>query len=161
MRRLRQVLAVYLAVTFVLAGAAGLNPLLHQWLEHGGRDPAHVHHGAGAAQQVRVQGRLARGHAPFTLPKVSAQWLRQLAHRLAHAAEESREPAAPTDAPGHEHHSLAQTLASGLVEAPALVELSLSVAPGTLRDATRVPARASARELDRQTAGRAPPTALG
>lgn len=162
MSRFRQFVAVYLAAALALAGATGLSPLLHQLIEHGGHGAPHVHHGAGAAQQVRLKGKLARKHASFTLPKFSAKWLRQLAHCLAHTAEKSTDdPAAPTDTPGHQHHGLAQTLASGLVDAPAPAELSFYVAPGILRDLPRVPARVSARELDRQTAGRAPPTARG
>jgi hypothetical protein len=160
----RQLVAVYLAVTLAVAGATGLSPWLHQLIEHGGHGAPHVHRGASAAHAVRLKGTQARARHSFALPSFPAKWLRQLAHRLAHAAEETNPPTAPADSPdtpGHQHHSLAQTLANGLVEAPAWAGFSLSVAPGIQRDCPRVPVRDSGSELDRQAAGRAPPAARG
>jgi hypothetical protein len=161
MARFRQLLAVYLAVTLAVAGATGLSPWLHQLLEHGGHGAPHVHRGASAVQAVRLKGTQARAHHSFALPSFPARWLRQLAHRLAHAAETSQDSQTPNDTPDHQHHSLAQTLANGSVEAPAWAGLSLSVAPGIQRDCPRVPVRDSGRELDRQAASRAPPTVRG
>jgi hypothetical protein len=177
MSRLRQFVAVYLAVVLAVAGATGLSPLLHQLIEHGGHGVPHLHHGnsralaverdnpeASGAQRgvvrVRLKGSATQGHQPFTLPKASLLWLHHLSHWLVDHTKESV-PDDSSDASGHQHHSLAQTLASGLIEAPASAELSLSVAPGILRDNPRVPDRVSAHELDRQTAGRAPPASRG
>ncbi|MEO5616678.1 MAG: hypothetical protein ABIS67_02825 [Candidatus Eisenbacteria bacterium] len=177
MSRLRQLVAVYLAVTLAIAGAAGLSPLLHQLLEHSGQGAPHLHHGGvlarvdepsnkapavvpGEVLRVRLKSSAVQGHRPFSLPKLSLRLLHQLSHGPVDHSGEPVPPASP-DAPGHQHHSLAQTLASGLVEAPGSAGLAPFAAPEILRVTPQVPVRLSARELDRQSAGRAPPAARG
>ena len=43
MKPWRQILAAYVALCVAFAGAVGLSPVLHRWVEHGGEGPAHVH----------------------------------------------------------------------------------------------------------------------
>jgi hypothetical protein len=134
-RPLQLLMALCLAGSLLLGGFAGLSPLLHVWLEHGGHGLAHVHHGPATATARSVEN-----SAPVTSPSPSARHLRiairpaaERAHRfqlpsvsfakLWHrwlqepgAHGEAPEDSAPRPDPGHHHDSLAQTLAGGLLD---------------------------------------------
>jgi hypothetical protein len=64
MKPWRQILATYVALCVAFAGAVGLSPALHHWVEHGGQGPVHVHARSSAALE---QARLSHAH-PHTHP---------------------------------------------------------------------------------------------
>ena len=177
MMRVRTWIAGYLALCLALAGTVGINPTLHRLIEHGGDGPAHAHSGftpasasaaplhqhgdahwhADAPASPPPAGLFQHGFESFRLPTVA---LSRLWHGLTHlfGAKTSSQPAPSEGDPGHEHHSLFQLLASGLVEPPLVVEILPSI-PLTFasRDfMANTPLVAS--EWDAQTASRGPPS---
>jgi len=129
MRSLRPLIAGYLVLCLAFASAVGLSPFLHQLIEHGGHGEWHTHAGtektiglivgsvppewqtaaplSGESKQRVV---LTRNHRPFKLPV--AQFAR-LVNSVANGLGGAEQPLNPD---GHEHHSLAQLLASGLLD---------------------------------------------
>lgn len=76
-----------------------------------GQKPSHP------SERIHVREVFVHGHESFTLPTIQ---ICRLWHALGHflagdAADSSRGSSSP-DNPGHTHHSLAQLLASGLIE---------------------------------------------
>jgi hypothetical protein len=59
MKPWRQILATYVALCVAFAGAVGLSPVLHHWVEHGGQGPVHVHARSSAGLE---QARLSHAH---------------------------------------------------------------------------------------------------
>jgi hypothetical protein len=118
----RQLTALFLSASFVVSGFAGLSPLLHVLLEHGGRGPLHVHHhnapikarsgfSPAAVKGIRVSVRPAPLSA--RLMKLPQALLGGMWHNLLHALADD-ETGGPVSAPAaHHHDSLAQSLASG------------------------------------------------
>jgi hypothetical protein len=104
MRRLAQLLSCHLALCVASTGLVGVSPMLHHLVEHGGRGSVHSH-----------QGRLS--HA-FVTPR----------HGHSQAAGDALGRPSPSERPltpapssshedsGHQHHSLPQLLANGLIE---------------------------------------------
>ncbi len=90
MRARLQLIACFLCGAFILAGALAFSPELHWLIEHGGEGRPHTH-------------------------------LRPLpASSSADPAEPDEHPSPPGDSnAGHQHGSLAETLAHGTVECPA------------------------------------------
>ena len=110
-----------------LAGAVGLSPYLHQLIEHGGHGALHTHPGnddlvfesstklssirTTALEQSHPKRTLNRNHRPFRLP------VNHLATMVKALGELINGPASETPhGPDHEHHSLSQLLASGLLD---------------------------------------------
>jgi len=131
MKVFRPWIAGYLVLCFAWAGVVGLSPWLHQLFEHGGQGAWHTHGGAKAlafdpgdapvmasigSQQGHAKEAprriFTRNHRPFKLPTA------QLAKLIEAAAEwlGNEELPANSKGEGHEHHSLAQLLASGLLD---------------------------------------------
>jgi hypothetical protein len=141
-RAVQQFVASYLVLCLALAGAVGISPVLHQLVEHGGHGDAHVHvgtashpqqpgfvhrhehglehsHDAAPGQhQVQDSGRpglfvhSVRGIETSEL--VRRAW--QFVESIFDSAVEQDDPSPDSDKTDHEHHSLAQLLASGLAE---------------------------------------------
>jgi len=119
---LKQLIALCLSASFVVSGFAGLSPLLHVLIEHGGRGPLHVHHHnapikarssfvPASAKGIRVSVRPAT--LSTRLMKLPQALLGGVWHNLIHALADD-ETGTPVSAPAtHHHDSLAQSLASG------------------------------------------------
>jgi hypothetical protein len=176
----RQFISCYLALCFAFAGAVGLSPVLHHLIEHGGKGTAHTHVGftppavsAGHhhhhAHSHRNSHQPAEPHAanwfthshkPFEFPKISLSRLGQALKHLLERNPPLNSGSSPTDDdPEHEHHSLPQLLASGLIDQhldSPLVQVA-ELAPTFLNVPCHgVPA---VRDWDAQSASRAPPFA--
>src|SRR5262245_22749691 len=139
MTRIRQFVSCYLALCLAGGGAVAISPVLHRLIEHGGYGPAHTHSDLALRLAIRQHLRQhEHGHShshnhdspplcrprlfehsfePFGLPKLS---LARVWHALHHFFEAATLPESspPERGPGHEHHSLFQLLASGLVDQP-------------------------------------------
>jgi len=176
MRSLRPFIAGYLILCLALAGMVGLSPVLHQLIEHGGRGPLHTHYGVkeitvtdlpvgdivclNEHERAALHGeepvRALRTHQTFKLPTAQVA-------RLLHALADwfgGTESSPDKNGSQHEHHSLAQLLASGLVDQPLDAPLILHFsAPFTFRF-FRTDALILDAGWDAQTAGRAPPVSL-
>lgn len=153
MSAFQKLISCYLALSLALAGAVAISPALHLWVEHAGHGPAHAHYGKRTPETPRKQV-FAHSYKGFTLPKVD---LREVWHMVGHflASEPAHSPA--DSEPGHEHHSLSQLLASGLLEqtsdAPSLeVTFFVSIPGAALADEPLLDSR-----WDAQTATRGPP----
>ena len=186
MSRGRQLIAGFLALCLALAGAVAVNPVLHQWVEHGGRGGAHVHFSGGAAGD-RPASHFHDGHhhshaaipesgrgstpasttqsglfvpttRPFELPAGFGQVWQWVARAF---AADSPETEPMGDQPGHEHHSLVQSLAAGTVELhaelPCLGLVQRFFPPIGWHPNTVLREHA----WDLQTAGRGPPVLAG
>jgi len=185
-RTVQQLVAGYVALCLALAGTVGISPVLHQWIEHAGQGHPHLHIGGQSHSTTAVhhhdQGEehahehgQAHEHYSFSgQPAQSGLFVHnvrgietsQIASRLwrwiADAfdpATTANDPPPDSDEPGHEHHSLAQLLASGLVELnldlPFLDAAFLPVTFGSVPiDALLLPVG-----WDAQTASRGPPAA--
>jgi hypothetical protein len=116
MSNLRKLISCCLALSLAFAGAVAFSPVLHRLIDHGGHGRPHSHY---RATRIHAPGhREARStfrHTfnPFGLPQID---LSRLWHKLEHwlAGHAAESPA--QDESGHEHHSLSQLLAGGLVE---------------------------------------------
>jgi hypothetical protein len=183
---LQQLIAAYLALCLAFAGAVGMNPTLHHWVEHGGHGPEHTHsgvwgggldiadayeagvrhvhapgrvHAHGQDQPARRpirQGLFAHSIRAFETPELLNRVGRFIRDVLCGSASPC-DSAPDQDGHGHEHHSLAQSLAGGLVESNADVPLPpaneaivrfISLPPDALWLTDR---------WDAQTASRGPP----
>ena len=183
MKRLHQLISCCLALGFALAGAIGINPVLHQLIEHGGHGPAHTHsammasanalsvwHDDGdgrlhqhllrppAPTQTRLQRPFAHSHE-FELPAIPVGRLLHAFSQLLETGSSNPAGSVPSDNPaGHQHHSLPQMLLTGLLDQ------HLEVQPSAFRFAPVVflapvaEVLPLARDWDAQTQGRAPPT---
>ncbi|HEY1174359.1 MAG TPA: hypothetical protein VGH19_23540 [Verrucomicrobiae bacterium] len=128
---MRSWIAGYLILCLALAGAVGLSPFLHQLIEHGGHGEWHTHsHDVGSKHytfdsaaalaqvdslsQVEKKAKpvFTRNHRPFKLPTAPIVKLVGAMADLLGSPEKNSNPSAE----GHEHHSLAQLLASGLLD---------------------------------------------
>jgi hypothetical protein len=156
----------WLALSVASAGVIGLNPWLHQLIEHGGHGPAHTHVGLAAHHSDEDLARAAFDHTPDTKARLLNQherpfripllaWLGEsITHWLAGQGHDTSDPAPVR---GHEHHSLPQLMASGFVDFhinPPLLQpdkTSQKAEPSIGHETVLV------RELDAQTAGRGPP----
>lgn len=200
-KRLAQLVSCYLALCLVFGGAVALSPILHVWIEHGGKagphthlimqhevaavsQPQEVHPGhadapglahilshalelshppspSSASTQAHANGLFAHNYEPFRPPNLSAlrHSLHAVFHLLGGRAPAASEPSPSGDGPGHQHHSLPQLLAGGLVEQhldlPLLQPVPVSL---TLR---ALPAHTPllVNDWDAQTASRGPPSA--
>jgi len=181
----RQIASGYLALCLALAGLMGISPDLHRLLEHGGHGAAHSHRGLSAFEQDyhphgedhshpqphphlheanpenggEPHGRIfVSNHRSFSLPleKVwlaAVRWVDQWATNMDDAPASS--PSG--EEPGHEHHSLAQLLANGLLEQALdmpVLAVHLSLGPPVLPTPKLLVLPAL---FEAQTAGRAPP----
>lgn len=160
MRIVKVAIGWYLVLCLVLAGAVGLSPLLHVWLEHGGVGAAHVHWSGVAAHSEPPYPhpdyrKLLVNHGDaFDLPD-----LRTLGRLLAlfvpgnehdHSKQRSQ----------HEHQSLAQLMLSGLVEQP-LPDSHFEIYLGScVAERLSFHTFCAANPFDLQSAGRAPPFIL-
>lgn len=176
-KRVRQLIAWFLALAFAAAGMVAISPALHVAVEHGGNGPMHSHfglatpggvfahphqHGDGPWHSheapVAPRSPLLFQHSfqPFGLPKISLDGLWQaLAHFFDTASSTGSLPS--KDGPGHQHQSLFQLLASGLVDQPLDFPVlpSIPFALVTYRCAANT--NWIARDWDAQTASRGPP----
>jgi hypothetical protein len=198
-KRLAQLVTCYLALCLVFGGAVALSPILHVWIEHGGKAGPHTHlilqpeiaavahpqeihpshadapgfahalsHAFGLSHapspssvstQASADGLFVHDYEPFRPPNLAAlrHSLHVVFHLLGGRAPPASEPSG--DRPGHQHHSLPQLLAGGLVEQflnlpllpPAPVSLTLRALPA------HTPLRVN--DWDAQTASRGPPSA--
>lgn len=129
MRFFRPWIIGYLVLCFAFAGAVGLSPFLHQLIEHGGHGAWHTHRGEGkhlgfahesvpvelqteatSHNEVRQRPVFTRNHRPFKLPTA------QFARLTGVMADLLGVPEHPIGEGEHEHHSLAQLLANGLLD---------------------------------------------
>lgn len=178
-KRFFQSVSGLLALGFALAGPVGLNPFLHQLIEHGGHGPLHTHFDPAACSNALSdwhddgnghlhQDRLAfpviefRPQRPFShahefeLPVVPlirlSGVLLQLFQDATPAPFGSQNPA------DHHHHSLSQMLLSGLLDhcMDAPVQF-VSASVFFLNPVSEVSPRN--RDWDSQTLGRGPPGA--
>jgi hypothetical protein len=158
MKLLRQWMGWYLVLCLAGGAAVGFSPVLHQIIEHAGVGLRHSHPHAlpGSRVESRAQDRgLGNGHAHnhvpsqagrgriaiqphghFHWPKLSLDpWRRMVAALL----DEGSEAPVPEQGTDHEHHSIFQLLAQGVVDqnpeafpvlrAPLCPILSPSVSP--------------------------------
>lgn len=142
MKRWQQLLSFFLVLCVAVAGAVGISPKLHVFVEHGGHGAVHTHIGAGGVvyshEDVCPQGSgvfcLVDASAPPVGPAklsllepkplklfglqprdICRAFGRLIAKAVAYL------PAAPSNSgAGHTHHSLAQMLISGVVEGAAV-----------------------------------------
>lgn len=179
MKRWQQLLSFCLVLCVALAGAVGLSPALHVFVEHGGHGASHTHLGAGgvayshedvcppepgvfrtvvppAAASQSAKLFLAESK-PLTLFGLQPQDMvhafgRLIAKALAHL------PAAPSPGnAGHTHHSLAQMLINGVVEGAAVAPL-FAFAPEQFTFVSLLPdSRRASSNWYAPTAGRGPP----
>ncbi len=178
MKNLHKLVAACLALCFALAGAVGLSPALHKWVEHGGQGVGHVHYvtsAEGRSIEVRhdatapaPQLPIPRGHPAVTVRSSAAasptgiflsRFWQALNKGCADLKTESRAPSSAPQQPSHQHHSLPELLAGGLVD-QAYEFPALAPPPETFASPiTFVTQLAQAFAWDAQTAGRAPPIA--
>jgi hypothetical protein len=144
-KRSRQIIACYVALCVAFAGAIGFSPTLHVWVEHGGHGAAHTHSAASVHAAIHHEhphphrseeaptpppARTLRISTapPLTLFGLEVQDLfRGVNTLLAWACPvESSDPTHSESE--HSHHSLAQMLAQGAVEALA-VSPPVAIAP--------------------------------
>jgi hypothetical protein len=177
MKRIQQIVLCFLALCLASGGAIGLSPVLHRLVEHGGLGAAHIHGGSmpGAAththlrpdgddprhihlpERLRPARLFEHSYEPFRLPKFPLTWLWRNVSRLI-ATETSSPPSSSKDSPRHEHHSLFQLLATGLVDQPIELPLLLSVPTVPILNEFPATTRFVARDWDAQTATRGPPS---
>lgn len=177
MKRMQQLVSCYLALCLVGGGAVGINPVLHRLIEHGGHGPAHTHisvapraasteplhqHGNGqlhshAPARPYPAGLFEHSYTPPGFPKISLSRLWRGITQLFEAAA-SPDSAPSKDSPGHEHHSLFQLLASGLVDQPIDVPILASVPASFVSYEFPATTPFVARDWDAQTASRGPPS---
>ena len=107
---LRAFISGSLALLLAMAGAIGVSPGLHHWLEHGGKGQPHIHRPPAPAFPASFGKELVslRDAPSGSIAKTEAQ-----PERHAEAAPQ------PEQSPAHEHHSLPQLVASGLIEQSA------------------------------------------
>ena len=178
MKHWRLLVASYLVLCLAFAGAIGLSPVLHYWIEHGGQGPIHSHssfvshvtwgshsHTDGQFHsQVRPQedhspaGFFVHNYRPFALPNIS---LSGLFHALCHLFEGLGPVGSPqplsSENGGHVHNSLPQMLASGCVEQALDIPL-ISFTPGSFLDPGLLGYTLFLpKEWNAQTASRGPP----
>jgi len=185
MRHHQQLISCYLALCLALAGAVGVSPVLHHLIEHGGKGPAHTHtrgpvNGASTAHShdhshhnfqtgqshshelerssdsSRSKALSVQPHQPFTFSRIPFDELWQsFCQFFIKAAEES--PGTADDQPGHEHQSLAQLLAAGLIDLSASLPpiTGFSASLGFFLPSTQDPLLPGS--WDVQTASRGPP----
>ena len=160
-------------LSLALASLAGFRPFWHQLIEHGGQGPWHTHNGYSepkplllveadtvllvkAHPTVQPAGEATsklKPHGDFKLP---LKPLSQAVHRLAKWFG-TDDTATKKNTPQHEHHSLAQLLAGGLVEQAIDIPLVLPfTAPFSIRFFGNE-ALLLESPWDLQSAGRAPP----
>ena len=178
MKCFEKIIAGWLALCFALAGAVSLSPSLHQWVEHGGQGAGHVHYvTTGGGGPLAVWHHAAATTPPLPLPRphpavtvrshaegsgagvlFSRLW-RAVNKGCTESSPGSRDPSPTPDQPGHQHHSLPQLLAGGLVdqaiEFPTLAPPPVAVAFEVAAAAPPLPASA----WNAQTATRGPPVA--
>jgi hypothetical protein len=168
-------------LSFGFAGMVGISPRLHVAFEHGGHGPEHTHgwttinssavrpvhphpHGdATDPEKLSLQlGRpsfFVNAHRSFGLPSISIRALSQILTRFIRTSESPAGDASrPVPAsPAHDHHSLAQSLACGLIEqSVGTVILEF----GSVRFSFLLPVPPEVHLepfFDAQMAGRAPP----
>jgi hypothetical protein len=142
-RRLNQLLSCYLAGCLLIAGAVGLNPLLHQQIEHGGNGPIHVHSRA-----------LSGGDLSHSVAHPSGP----THHRHHGESDASTSPeSSPENIPDHEHDSLPQLLVSGLILPILEIHWIRQPPVGPEMGHPSADPLWLERQLDLQTASRAPP----
>ena len=170
-------LACYLALCLAFAGLVGVNPALHRLVEHGGQGPAHTHprglahtvpdagwhdHGDGqahrhAAPDLPARSLFSHKYTPTGEPLLSLRGLWGALKAVAGTSPSSNQPQ-PAGDEGHHHHSLAQLLASGLIDqhldAPVLTgpPISFVVVCCFADSPLLIP------DWDAQSASRGPPT---
>jgi hypothetical protein len=175
MSRMRQLVSCYLTLCLLGGGTVALNPVLHLWIEHGGHGPMHYHAGGAihaahpqpqrhaegpncdpALVQPPPAGRFVHAGEPFGLPKIALRLWHALADLFVTASSDDT-PA--ENGPAHNHDSIFQLLAAGLVE-PSTCAPGLPRAPGlTARAFATADTRDIIKDWDAQSASRAPPTA--
>jgi hypothetical protein len=183
----RQIASGYLVLCLAFAGLVGISPDLHRLVEHGGDGPTHAHQGVATAthrppvhsrdhshphphepdraENKELEARkgpsgfFVSKHRSFSLP--FARLWHGFVHFLEHSAsvpDGSQDTDSSDNTPGHDHHSLAQLLAAGLLEqnvdAPVLAfDFVLYWSSLPTPEAVIL-----GRRFDAQTAGRAPPS---
>ncbi|HXG49605.1 MAG TPA: hypothetical protein VNO52_18435 [Methylomirabilota bacterium] len=186
MSRFQSLIATWLILTLATAGVVGISPILHHWVEHGGQGAPHVHRGTvgwhshhtRAVFQTPPSGNahshshphstlpkagaatvpFTHNHAPFELPHIDLDLLREWLARLFQKASDAP-LGEPGNNPDHHHDSVFQLVAGGLIDractsATLAVPLLLEARPPTTCDGRLVlPA------WEGQYASRAPPGA--
>lgn len=177
MRRLPQLTSWLLVLCLLLAGAVGLSPVLHSWVEHGGQGRAHSHQGGVALAATgghthadgsrHDQSRLLRPDFPRGVfvwcdTSVAAEKLnlshiwQSLGHFFAPRPDDSSD-SPEKNHPGHGHHSLAQSLAGGLIEFAADLPVLSGVEARFIFSSFPPKSPFLAEAWNAQTAGRGPP----
>lgn len=178
-KRFRQLLSCYLALCVSLAGAIGISPVLHRLVEHGGQGPLHVHYSAPITAEALAQPQdqasmhpvrahfaaQARSHESFAhasggldCPRIRlSRALHALTHFLDGGASSSSERAAPGAPAGHRHGSLAQLMASGLVNQFAAISLLPPIPAPVLPNRSASISVWPETPWDAQSASRGPP----
>ncbi len=177
MKRIQQITSCYLVLCLAFAGAIGISPVLHQLIEHGGNGSAHSHRGdasnSSSTAHTHDHGRIhphthseratrpkelfAHSYKTFKLPTIP---VRKLWHAFGHLLNfpTSSESSPTNGGPGHEHQSLFQLMASGLVDQPLdLPPLSFVPFEFIFYNLSQ-PTLVVARDWDAQTATRGPPS---
>jgi hypothetical protein len=171
MTRARQrMTAGFLALCLVAAGFVGLSPSLHRLAEHGGKGAAHTHrhgttlwhdHGDGqrhldrtsadfvAAVPQTKTAHILQSHPFGRLPlRQMFAWLMERWNPCADSSEADRD---------HEHRSLAQSLADGLVDQGAVWDFPLPPKISFPPDASFFSGFLPQPDWSAQSASRAPP----
>lgn len=177
MKRCQQWLSAYLVLCLVFASAAGLSPLLHFWLDHGGEGAAHTHRAGGEVAAVHVHPHPRPHDLPpqgfvraesFSRPQLTTERplklfgleptdiYRAVGRLVARVfADGAAAPEEPTSQ--HTHHTLSQLLLSGAVEG-AVVIFAPVVAPMEFTCVSSFPENVFvASDWNAQTASRGPP----
>ena len=171
MRLIRQLIGAYLALCLAAGGVVATNPFLHRLIEHGGQGAAHTHVGTGGhlhrhgdsgwhshESPARPRAIFEHSYDSSDSLRVAFAILGQLAAQLLEGASESR----PTpDEPGHQHHSLFEMLAAGMLEQPFDLPILPSVPAPCVRRDTAAESPFVSPGWNAQTASRAPPAARG
>lgn len=185
MRSVRQCVGWYLVLCLLGGAAVGFSPLLHHWVEHGGvgdrhshalgwpgeleRHPHSHHHGDGdwhhhdkpeVAPPSEDAAAFVQPHHPFHWPKISLEPLRRAVAALFPRADTDPNSDASGDG-HHEHQSIFQLLAQGLVDQTPSVDPVLEGASAIICIQASWPAPVFSDRWEAQSASRGPPRIRG
>ena len=159
MRAHCRAIASGLVLCLAFGGLVAFSPLLHHWVEHGGRGAFHVHGKSSHARPHKpcgTQRKVFAHERPFDLPLPKID-LARLAHALSHAWSDFLAETGPGEDPAeHEHHSLPKLLATGLLDQ----EISFELTPPlliTTECKSRAPGNPVCVRFSVEPPGRAPP----
>lgn len=174
MSRFQSLIATWLILTLATSGVVGISPIVHHWVEHRGQGTPHVHwitggrhpHHTRAVARATPSGDIhshshphsavskagaaavpfTHNHAPFELPRIDLGMLRELLARLFQEAS-GASLGEPGDNPDHDHHSVFQLVAGGLIDRASATALQRPSRIAGLGGTMRQPCSSRRREL--------------